>query len=1037
MATDRSQIKGLTVEIGGDASDLDKELKSIEKQSRKSNEELRDINNLLKLDPKSTELLAQKQAALASAIEGASKKLETLKAAEKSARDQLERGDIGQEQFRALQRETIRAENQLHKLEKQLADTEQAAKDVTQSADDAAGAVRDAGNAADTAAQKTGDLADSLDDLKGKYQDAKEAAKDAVSDLGKIGAAGIAAGAAVLVPASGKEDALASIQAGSGASASEMVLYEKGIDDIYGEGFGEDLDDIANTMATIKQLSGETRSDALNDLTKDAIALRDTFGYETQESMRTSKMLVDQFGLSYKASFNLIAQATQKGLNRNGDLLDILNEYSVHFKGLGYDAEGMLGVLKSGAASGAFSLDKVGDAAKELKIRLLDTADSNTEALARLGFDAEEFRKRIAAGGPAAQQASSEVINALLLMDNQVAQNEIGVALFGTMWEDLGVDAIASLANVNTSMDSTKDTMQEIRDIKYGTTSNEWKKLGRTVQTELITPMGEKLLPTAKKFCSYLSQNLDSLIPTIKKVATTAASIYVGMKAAQMAGAVVKLVQAFKALKTATLASNAAMAATPWGAIGAAIGLVVGSVISLASAEREAEEAAREHLRELKAAAEEQTAVYRDSAQAAFDAAAARRDTAGAINDEYDSYGKLMDELENLVDAEGNVLKGNEERVDFIRGVLSDAIGEEIELVDGQIQKYQDLKNTIADTLALKRGEAMAAKLEGDYNEAKDTLSEKQAAYERANSMIPEYEQKMQEYANLQRQYADHLAVTFDGSEEGPSWEVEWSEMAEQMEADIAEAKAWFAEAGDVYANQRYTRAEYDAARASIDLYEDLTEAIYGGSTEQILAATKAMETGMATFSQGAAYTTLYDQAVELYQAHSDAVKMSQNKGSTYQQSQLSEMQALAEKAVYEAYMAAQAQGAPQQILQSLGKMMDKNELMSQVGLERIQSFSDTAAGTLIEAYDRSSELAAEGLISSISQSSLATASTMTDAIWKSSEAASQKMQEGLGQVQKAINNKELVAVVRISPGDFDTYLGVKSAHAARGRLEK
>jgi len=68
VATDRTRIKGLTVEIGGDASDLDKELKTIEKQSKKSNDELREINELLKLDPKNTDLLAQKQKVLASSI---------------------------------------------------------------------------------------------------------------------------------------------------------------------------------------------------------------------------------------------------------------------------------------------------------------------------------------------------------------------------------------------------------------------------------------------------------------------------------------------------------------------------------------------------------------------------------------------------------------------------------------------------------------------------------------------------------------------------------------------------------------------------------------------------------------------------------------------------------------------------------------------------------------------------------------------------------------------------------------------------------
>ncbi len=1028
MATDRTRIKGLTVEIGGDASDLDKELKSIEKQSKKSNDELREINALLKLDPKNTDLLAQKQKALASAIEGASKKLETLKAAEKSAREQFEKGDIGEEQFRALQRETIRAENQLRKLEQQLADTEEKAKDLTQSADDAADAVRDTGDAAGAAAKKTDDLADSLDDLKGKYQDAK----DAASDLGKIGAVGIAAGTAVVVPAAGKEDALASMQAGSGATAAQMVSYEKSMDSLYSEGYGEDLDDIAATMATIRQLSNETRADALTNITRDAIILRDTFGYETQEAMRASKMLVDQFGLSYDSAFNLIAQATQKGLNRSGDLLDIINEYSVHFKGLGYDAESMLNVIESGSQNGAFSLDKIGDATKELGIRLRDTSDTTTDAYSRLLLDADEYRQRIASGGEAARTASSEVITALLMVDDQVAQNEIGVALFGTMWEDLGKDAISSLAGVNGTMDLTKDTMTEIRDIKYSTTSNEWKKLGRALQTEFIIPMGEKALPTAKKLVSFLTTNLDSIIPIIKKITTLGATMYTGMKLGQMVGAVSKLVKTFKDLKTAAAAASAVMAATPWGAIGAAIGVVVGAVINLARAEKEAEKAAREHLQELKAAADEQTAAYKEAAKAAMDAAAVRRDTANAINDEFDKYDTLVLELDKLVDAEGRVLDGNEDRVEFIRGTLSDAMGEEILMVDGQIQKYRDLKNTIADVLALKRGEAMASKMEGDYDAAVDSLPNLQLEYEQANDKIREYEEMKAAEARLQRDYGLHMMQKAD---RGSMYMMgaEWNSKHQEYLDAFKTFDEWFAEAGDVYANAQAARTAYDAAGATIDLYEDLTAALYSGSTDQILAATEQMATGMMTFAQGAAYTSLYEQATELYQAHADAVKMSGNKGSTYQQGQLSEMQELAETAVYEAYMAAQAQGAPQQILQSLQEMMDADKLMNQVAIERINSFSETAAGRLIESFDRTAETNAERLASKYEGSIVFNTTVAAEIIKDAVERSAQKNEEGLDRVQRAISEKQFAATVSLSTSALDYEMARNASIVERG----
>ena len=1066
MAGDRSKIKGLTVEISGDVTDLTASLKSIDKESAKTSEELRSINQLLKLDPTNTELLAQKQKVLADAIAQSAKKVETLKAAEESAREQLERGEIGQEQFRALQRETIRAESELHKLEQQLDDTEKAVKDlgrqaddtsddiedVGDSAEDATEAIEEMGDAAEDTKKQTDQLSDSLDDLKGKLDEAKDSAKDSAADLAKIGATAVAVGTAVIIPAAGKEDALASMQANTGASDSQMVLYENSIDDLFAEGFGEDLDDIATTMSTISQLTKETKSDALTGLTRDAITLRDTFGYETQESMKAAKMMVDQFGISYDSAFNLVAQATQKGLNRSGDLLDIINEYSVHFKGLGFDAESMLSVLEAGSENGAFSLDKIGDATKELGIRLRDTSDTTSDAYARLLLDADEYRQRIAAGGESARLASSEIITSLLMVDDQIAQNEIGVALFGTMWEDLGKDAISSLLSVNGTMDQTKDTMTDIRDIKYSTTSNEWKRLGRTVQTDVITPLGERLLPTAQKFCNFLTKNLDTLIPLIKKIAIIGASIYTGMKLGQMVSAVVKLIQAYKALKTAATTASAAMTSTPWGAIGAAIGLAVGAVVSLVNAEKEAAEAAKAHRAEILAAAEEEAAAYREAAKSALDAASVRRETANAINDEYDKYDKLVSELDDLVDAEGRVIKGNEDRVEFIRNVLSEAIGEEIELVDGQIQKYGELRNTIADTLALKRGEAMASKMESSYNEAKDNLSDTQKNFESANQIAIEYEKATARQLELVLE----LASMPEASTVSASDYAEYKAQVDGLNRELSQVKAFREENKHALENRDLARTQYDAAVATIAHYENLTEAIYSGSTEQILAATKSAETSMITASQGASYATLFNQALELSQEYTDAVQASKNQGSTYQPEQLADMQTIASTAITEAILAAQAQGAPQYILNRLYSMEEEgknvaNDLVTNVdritgtntektidrlGLS-IYGSGEKTAEKMSSSFDKGSEVYAAKLISSYDTALAMSANTAAHSIKSAIEASALKNEEGLGKVRQSIIDKPMSTNVSISADAIDSALGRLAAQTGRTALLK
>ena len=111
-------IKGITIDIGGNTAPLNKALEDVNKTSRNLQNELKQVDKLLKLDPKNTELLAQKQKLLSEAIGNTKEKLETLKEAEKQAQQQFQNGEISEEQYRALQREIIKTEEELKALEK-------------------------------------------------------------------------------------------------------------------------------------------------------------------------------------------------------------------------------------------------------------------------------------------------------------------------------------------------------------------------------------------------------------------------------------------------------------------------------------------------------------------------------------------------------------------------------------------------------------------------------------------------------------------------------------------------------------------------------------------------------------------------------------------------------------------------------------------------------------------------------------------------------------------------------------------------------
>lgn len=130
-------IRGITVEIGGDTTKLGKALEDVNKKGRDLSSELGQINKLLKLDPGNADLLAQKQKILAETIENTSDKLKTLKEAEKQVQEQFKRGEVSEAQVRSLQREIIATSKKLEDYEKEAKDAGKSLDNMAESAEKA------------------------------------------------------------------------------------------------------------------------------------------------------------------------------------------------------------------------------------------------------------------------------------------------------------------------------------------------------------------------------------------------------------------------------------------------------------------------------------------------------------------------------------------------------------------------------------------------------------------------------------------------------------------------------------------------------------------------------------------------------------------------------------------------------------------------------------------------------------------------------------------------------------------------------------
>lgn len=346
------------------------------------------------------------------------------------------------------------------------------------------------------------------------------AAKMAGVALLAIGTA--AAGMAIKSVTASEEckQALNTLQTQTGTTSKEMEGLKESLLSIYGNNYGESFEDVAQALASVKQQTGLAGQE-LENTTKNAIVLRDTFDWEVDEQLNAVNQLMKNFGISSDEAFNLIAQGAQNGLNAQGDLMDIVKEYSVHFAQIGLDSEEMFNILKNGAETGAFSMDKLGDAVKEFGIRM--KAGDADEAMTALGLNADELKRKFNEGGESAKDAFQKVNKALSECEDATLRNEYATSMYGTMWEDLGVEATFALSNLNGEFDKTKDAMKQIEEIKYDSFFKAIEGIGRQIEANVLVPLGDSMMPLLNEFANWLNEHMPE-IQTIIEVSVSTIS---------------------------------------------------------------------------------------------------------------------------------------------------------------------------------------------------------------------------------------------------------------------------------------------------------------------------------------------------------------------------------------------------------------------------------------------------------------------------------------------------------------------------------
>lgn len=632
-----NRIKGITVEIGGDTTGLDKALRGVNSSITKTQSALNDVNKLLKLDPSNTVLVAQKQQLLSQAVSQTSDKLEALESAQEQVTAAFQKGDIGQEKYQAFQREVEETRGKLNQYKNDLSSlqTEQdrlssntarleklfsstgtqvddyadvlgsklvsAIKNGTANSDQMQTAIEKIGKSATGGKADIRQLTDALDtvddgeairNLIEELKQAGDAAQDTAEDVGQI--AENTKGAALMQTAdqlsavgdkiqdigtkamdayAETENAVTKVNAYFGETGQAAEESANVIKSVYSDGVGESMDSVADAVLMVKKNLGDLSETDLTNLTQQAITLDELYGIDMNETLRGVNSLMQQYGLTAQEAMDYIVVGTQNGLDKTNELGDNLSEYAGKFSQAGYSASEYFQLLDNGLKNGAYNLDKVNDAINEVTTHLVD--GTLGESIGSFSTKTQELFTSWQNGGATQKQVIDSIVADIGNCTNQQEALNLAALAFGTMAEDGNLKFITSLTSVGSTYDSVKGSAQGMFDATT-TPMQQMESNTRKLQQALV-PLGEKLAELA-----------NAILPPLVSVITTIGGWFEGLPGPVQNFVIIlgALLAAFTALTPVIAAISVAMGALnismlPIIAVIAAVAAAIAGIIAI------------------------------------------------------------------------------------------------------------------------------------------------------------------------------------------------------------------------------------------------------------------------------------------------------------------------------------------------------------------------------------------------------------------------------------------------------------------------
>lgn len=780
------RIKGITIEIGGDTTGLNKALSGVNKEIRGTQSQLKDVERLLKLDPTNTELLKQKQKLLAEAVGETKNKLDTLKEAEKQAQQQFKEGKISEQQYDALKREIIETEQQLKKIEDQAGKS-------------------------NVALQKIGQAGATIKEVGGKITDVGQKMMAVTGAITAVGAASVAAWNTV-------DEAYDTIAKGTGATGDALEDLQKSFDNVFSS-IPTEAATAGSAIADINTRFGFT-GEVLEDCTKKFIQFGEVNNTDVSTAIANVSRYMGDAGIEsskYSEVLDQLTAASQASGLGVDKLSESLTKYGAPMRALGFDTEESIAIFAGWEKAGvnteiAFSGMKqaIGKWSKE-------------------GKDArKEFKKTLKEikDCPDIAEATGKAIEAF----GQKAGPDLADAIQGGRfeYEDFLKVLENSAGQLEQTFNDTLDPIDEVKVAMQGLTSEGAVLGGELLST--LAPMITKLVEKIRELTTWFKGLSDEQKQMVVKIGLIVAAIgplliVIGQLATGIGGIM-------------TLVSSLGPAIGALGAVGGPILITVAAVGALAAAITFAKEETKKYYNEA-VQLSEQEEINKQKVNELHESYESlnqqRQGATQAVQAQTQHEQTLFKELQSITDENGKVKEGDKERAEFILGQLSSALGTELTMTGDQIDNYKEMCNSIDMLIKKKQANALLAANEAAYAEAIKNQTDAFMAYNNAQKDVTDTKSKLNEAQKKQAEYQEEIKGLMDkGILTWEDYTRQEDELTRKMNECAAAAEGYQEKLTEQEQTLKDAEAAYAGYNATISNYEGLSSAIISGDQQKI-----------------------------------------------------------------------------------------------------------------------------------------------------------------------------------------------------------